>query len=370
MAEVRPELIFVDGPQLGERAVLMDNIVIVGRGARADIHIREECVSRQHLRFTLTHDGWIVENLSAAGKIQIDGKKYKAGKKILLESGDCIAIGAVTKLLFVEASDNPDEVLVAYRENNPPPKPVPVPIPPPLPTPVEQTPTPPEPAEPESTEPVEMLPIPEQEEEEKTETPEQADARKQKAKKRMYIIAGGVYIVLMIVGIIALSTLKKSDKPTGSNLPPRLNSEQIKEALTTPLERAPNPVRADIRLNDARSFFAKRSASPENLYLCVLNYRLSLAHRRRAERVLSTDDEPKFHNATRELIKAIQETYDDAWAFENTKQWSRANEQLEQIMRYIPIPTVNKHRDKPVRDGLIQNVERHSRYVNGKMSVR
>ena len=370
MAKVRPELIFVDGPQLGERAVLMDNTVIVGRGAQADIHIHEEFVSRRQLQFTFTHDGWVVENLATTGKIQIGRKKYKTGKKILLESGDSITIGAATKLLFVDASDNPDEVLAAYQENNPPPEPVPVPIPAPmtLPASAQETPTPTE-AEPESTEPVEMLPIPELEEEEEIETPEQADARKLKTKKRMYIIAGGIYLVLMIAVIVVLCFLKKDDKPA-SGLPPRLSIEQIEKALSTPLERAPNPVTADMKLKQARFFFAKRSASPENLYLCVLNYRLSLAHRRRSERVLSTTDEPKFRNATRELFKAIRDTYEDAWAFEQKRQWSRANEQLEQIMSYVPVQTVNRYKDKPVRDGLMQNIERHLRYVSGKLSTK
>ena len=74
MANARPELIFVAGPQAGERAVLMTNDVLVGRSPSADVHLEEHAASREQLRFQLTGEGWLMENLSAQGT-RINGRR-------------------------------------------------------------------------------------------------------------------------------------------------------------------------------------------------------------------------------------------------------------------------------------------------------
>ena len=55
------ELIYVKGPQAGQRASLMSAVVTVGRGQQADVQLTEEHVSRKHFQLTLTQDGWVFE---------------------------------------------------------------------------------------------------------------------------------------------------------------------------------------------------------------------------------------------------------------------------------------------------------------------
>jgi hypothetical protein len=114
----RPELLFVSGPQDGERAMPESAQVIAGRSASADIFISEQSASRQQFQLTFTEDGWVFENLSSAGT-KVNGKKCKSGKKLILGTGDVISAGGETQILFVHQGDDPDQALRAYREKHP-----------------------------------------------------------------------------------------------------------------------------------------------------------------------------------------------------------------------------------------------------------
>ena len=81
---------------------------------------REEAASREHIRFLFTHDGWVMENLSANGTL-INNKRYKRDKKILLDTGDVLGVGLETKILYVAPGDDPEEALGAWRAANPEP---------------------------------------------------------------------------------------------------------------------------------------------------------------------------------------------------------------------------------------------------------
>ena len=81
MADGRPaELIFVVGPQRGQRVALRTAVAIAGRGTQAEIPLLEETVSRQQMRFELTAQGWLVESLSKNSPLRIGKRKYKPGK--------------------------------------------------------------------------------------------------------------------------------------------------------------------------------------------------------------------------------------------------------------------------------------------------
>ena len=77
MTAARPELLYVSGPRKGQRAVLMNNVVLVGRGADVDIRLDESSVSRRHMEFSLTQEGWIVECLAKGNLIFINDKNTK-----------------------------------------------------------------------------------------------------------------------------------------------------------------------------------------------------------------------------------------------------------------------------------------------------
>jgi pSer/pThr/pTyr-binding forkhead associated (FHA) protein len=124
MVSAMPELIFVSGPQQGERAVIMTGTAVLGRSPSADVKLLEEAASREHVRFQLTRDGWVMENLSANGTL-INGRRYKKDKKILLDTGDVMGIGLETRILYVSPGDDPEEALEDWRQANPPAQPRP-----------------------------------------------------------------------------------------------------------------------------------------------------------------------------------------------------------------------------------------------------
>ncbi len=356
MTDVRPELIFVAGPQCHERAVLMNNVMVAGRSPQADIRIREEFVSRRQLQFELTSQGWVVENLTRSGMIRINGKKYKVGKKVVLGSGDCISTGAETQMLFVEPQDDPNKVLADYRRDHPLPQPVPVSPPP-------------------QASPDDPSPAGHRREEgsagnaaDENEGPSGDDiaAQQRKAKIRKYAIGFGIYVAAIIATVVILMSVKKAPQGVSLVQPKRLDGAEIRKALTSKLVRSPNEVAAERELNKARSFFLKRSAEDPNLYLCVKSFRLYLAYRRKDQRTFDPEDERKFRIAREELVQKTQEIYDDAWAAENNHRWKDAYTELERLLRCIPVKEASD--DPSVKSDLIDNVLDHSRYVSKYLS--
>ena len=128
--QARPELIVVEGHEAGLRAVLMDNMVSVGRSRQCQIQLMEPYIPRRQAEFRQTSEGWLIEN-GAGRPIRINGKKYSEGERVYLDTGDIVWFGLQTKLLFVAGPDDPDVAMGNYRAKHPDPEPVePMPIPP------------------------------------------------------------------------------------------------------------------------------------------------------------------------------------------------------------------------------------------------
>jgi len=121
--QARPELVVVEGHQAGLRAVLLDNVQLLGRSRQCQVQLMEPYISRRQAEFRVTDDGWLIENL-AVTPIRINGKKYGQNHKVYLETGDVITIGRQTKVLFVSAEDEPEAAVAAYRTKHPTPEPV------------------------------------------------------------------------------------------------------------------------------------------------------------------------------------------------------------------------------------------------------
>lgn len=376
MAGVKPELIFVAGPQKHMRVVLRDREVIAGRSSRAGLQIQEPYVSRQQMKFTFTPDGWIVENLSDR-RILINGKAYKPGKQILLGSGDTIGCGRETTLLFVDAPDDPASVLDAYRQAHPEAAPQPVPVAPPG-TSAEPVgsgsddqgpPTAPVPAEPEpevfSFEP-EARERKTTGDDEQAPTEEEAEAAKRKKRTRLYIIAFAGYALLMLGVIIMLARLKGDDAPVAaSQAPPMLTSSDIRDALQSTLTRPTNASIAQGRLEDARQFYLRRSIEPENLYLAILNYRLYLAHRRAAERTFLPQDDSQYRAAVEELTERVANLYSTAYALEKAGKWNEAFRAFNTAMKYFNTSRISE--DPEVQEVIVRNMRAHTSYVSRQM---
>lgn len=358
MSLAKPELIFVAGPRAGQRAVLMSSVSCLGRSQQAEVRVDEPCVSRRQLLFTMTRDGCVVENISTTNKIRINGKKYKAGKKMILASGDLLGVGADTQLLFVEAQDNPHAVLEAYREKFPAQA-----VAPPAETSVE----------PPATQRLNIAPPPEPSQangqhkaDDKTMVDRDGDDSGKKHRK--YLIGFAIYM-LVLAGLFAALLAWRGGKNGQANSYEQvawLTSEDIDQAIASDLRRSPNIEASARSLRIAREMFLNRQRLHEkgNLYRCVKNYRLYLAFRRKNRRVFTPKDERQYDIAKQELAGQLLEIYKNARVAYGAGRWADARDELEALLKYLPVKETEK--DPQVRQVIVENTLAHLRLISKK----
>jgi hypothetical protein len=325
-----PELLFVAGPQDGQRAVLIKAVSVAGRGEACDVHVAEEFASRQHLRFENTPDGCLVEVLSSHG-VRINGKTYKPPKRLLLDTGDVLRVGAVTDLLFVAAGDDPAEALAAYRKDHPAAG---------------------GPRQKKEEEPVELLPAPEEAVKERAPTaplaaPEDEEARKalqHRVKMRKYAILGGVYGAGM-VALFAFLIIPKMFGGGGStsdgvpDLSKPLSESLIRKAVRDPLVRSLSENQAAEELREAQAWYARINDQYGylNLQKCVKYYKLHLAHLKpRGGDFADPDDSRRYDAAMEALVAKVVEIYDQAWRSEKARDWPDATAKWELLQKVLP----------------------------------
>jgi diguanylate cyclase (GGDEF)-like protein len=96
-------LIVLAGPQFGEIFDLepgRDHVI--GRSVAADVHVRDDAVSRRHARVALTGEGARVVDLGSSNGVYVEGLRVA---EHLLRHGDRFQIGAHTTLKFVSSDD-------------------------------------------------------------------------------------------------------------------------------------------------------------------------------------------------------------------------------------------------------------------------
>ncbi|MBN1554280.1 MAG: FHA domain-containing protein [Phycisphaerae bacterium] len=345
-----PELLFVSGPQKGQRVVLLRDLMLGGRSELADISFTEEFISREQLQFQRIPEGWIVERLAGSNPVQINSKRYKSGKQILLATGDVIALGAETQILFVDGMDDPNQVLAEYRREHPD---EPTPVEPPAPAEPQPVSVPPQPVEPPA-------PVKSAASEKKQAKPK---PKKSSNKTRKYMIAFLVYLAILAIGVVVISKGKRGNDDVDDDAPELLTSETISRLLRGDLKRSPNEVSAQRSLKEARTYYRHRTSERRNLYRCLLAYRLFQAYRRPDERTFLPEDERKYNLVAEELTDKIWSMYSDAaYQYEGSGQWARAKEQFDLILQYIPVSLADE--DPEVRDILIDNIMAHTRHVS------
>ncbi|HAU38240.1 MAG TPA: hypothetical protein DCX07_11070, partial [Phycisphaerales bacterium] len=308
MAGPGPELIFVAGPQRGERAAVLSNEAVAGRSPSADIQLAEEFASRQHARFALTADGWLVEVLSPNG-LEVNGKRYKQGKKLLLATGDVLRFGQATLVLFVSPQDDPEQALADYHQAHPEPAAPPTP-------------------EPESEAPGEGE-LPE------AKAGEEVAPPKPPSKARRYALILGVSALSTVLLILLASSMTedKASKELGQLR--RLNEAEIRKIFETRPEKMPNPAAAAQSLHEAKILFEDRHLRTGDLYRCTLKYRLHLSYRNS----LVFDDYRDGENCQKaldELVKIVSGKYHTAWANAKSKNWKLAADGFEDLLRILP----------------------------------
>lgn len=89
----RPHLFDVkQGPNQGQRFVLDENEILVGRGDKATLVLESEEVSRQHARLTRVEGEYTIEDTDSRNGIVLNGLKVHAA---VLRDGDLVQLGDV-----------------------------------------------------------------------------------------------------------------------------------------------------------------------------------------------------------------------------------------------------------------------------------
>jgi len=352
------ELIYVKGPQAGQRASLMSAVVTVGRGQQADVQLTEEHVSRKHFQLTLTQDGWVFENLSPL-RSRVGGKKYKIGKKLILDTGDVISVGAETELLFVATGDDPEAALIAYRQRAGKKGKArsaagaAAPVAPAVPTEAK----PAGDGEPDPLAQIEgsAAAAAEPEEEEAELDEEELAALAQKAKLKKYLTIFGVYIgVLAVIAVIFASMIGPSGpRHVEGGMPVLLSDAKIDEFLNVPLNRDKNSVEAKNALREALLELEKTNRA-DHLYQAIYQFKLSRAY----GKVFSTRDEKLFVDAKTRLTKRVQEMYRNAYAYEKDRQYITSERIFRDILDMVP--SLGRRDEK---SELRNNIVAHLNYI-------
>ena len=339
MPQPRPELIVVSGTAEGQRAVLMDNVAFLGRSAECDVQINEATISRKQVKFKLAPGGWVLENISSAS-IRINGRKYKTGQKVFVETGDVLSLGANTRVLFVSPDADPEEALARYRQTNPIDQPPLEPLPPaegdqaqalqdadaaptkPVPPPPPTAPLVAEPA----TAKADARDRPEPEEPEEPLTTEDLLDAERKAKLKKYGIMFGIYVVVLIVGVVAISTMwRRGDDEEPVGLPPYLGNPEIRQALRKEIESLGDyPAMAQQHLDQARRLYVERRRKG-NGYLCVQHYKLYLAYGGLAgSGTFGAEDGIHYDETMTRLIDDVSRSYEEAYRRRESGWWPEA----------------------------------------------
>ena len=378
MPSACPELIFVAGPQEGERAVLLTQLVGVGRAPDADVQLTELYVSRRQLQFQLTHEGWVVENVTKKSLVRINGKKLKVGKKIILDTGDLLSVGMETLILFVAPGDDPEEALAEYRNEVPAPQPAAV-VAEQAPESLEAEPI----AEAAAGEPQAAAPAAAAAEPEEAPAPapesiednlmlgltdEERDAATAKqARIKKYALYGGVYLAVLIGGAVLLSGLGGGGNEDRMGAPRLIPSEEISQMLSEPITGMPlvEPV-AEQHLQKAKVFHREAEIQSGNLYKAVKHYKLYLAFSRR-ETFPTPELERQYTQALRRLIREVTKKYKDSYALVQDRSFRMALASYEELLRMVPA----KEDPEPERHNkLFENIIKNITYLGTKLQKK
>jgi two-component system, cell cycle response regulator len=83
--------IYPTGPSMGQRTILRDRPVIIGRGEDCEVSVPENSVSRRHARIEPTKEGFFVLDLQSTNGTFINDRPLNEGT--LLSDGDYLRVG-------------------------------------------------------------------------------------------------------------------------------------------------------------------------------------------------------------------------------------------------------------------------------------
>ncbi|HFE66417.1 MAG TPA: FHA domain-containing protein, partial [Chloroflexi bacterium] len=145
--ETQYQLVVRKGPTVGQAIVLDLPVMTIGRDPISDVVLNDPEVSRQHVRLTLTEDGYSAQDLGSTNGTFIDGDRI-GGEPVTLQPGQKLSLGSGVTMIYeqVGAADESSKMTMVGDLDAPPDEPAytPPPPPPPAPEPVYTPPPPPE----------------------------------------------------------------------------------------------------------------------------------------------------------------------------------------------------------------------------------
>ena len=144
--ETQYQLIVRKGPTVGQVIVLDLPVMTIGRDPISDVVLNDPEVSRQHVRLTLTEDGYTAQDLGSTNGTFIDGARI-GGEPVTLQPRQKLSLGSGVTMVYepVGAADESIKMTLVGDLNAPPDEPdyTPPPPPPPAPEPAYTPPPPP-----------------------------------------------------------------------------------------------------------------------------------------------------------------------------------------------------------------------------------
>ena len=95
--EEKAYILFISGPLIGKMYLLDQDETLIGRADDVDISIRDNRVSRKHLKITLSEGNAIIEDMGSTNGTFVNGERVK---RRVLENGDKIHISSDTLFKF------------------------------------------------------------------------------------------------------------------------------------------------------------------------------------------------------------------------------------------------------------------------------
>lgn len=96
----KPVLIIHEGEKAGQRFILQEPELIIGRGGECGLVLPERQVSREHIRIYRTGEMYYLEDLDSKNGTWVNGRQIK-DEPVLLRDGDEINVALAAKLTFI-----------------------------------------------------------------------------------------------------------------------------------------------------------------------------------------------------------------------------------------------------------------------------
>ncbi|MDD4891055.1 MAG: FHA domain-containing protein, partial [Phycisphaerae bacterium] len=329
MAKLFPELVFLRGPQKGQRIPLTKTMNVIGRDKACDVEIQDEYASRQHARIIVEGTRARLVNTSPNGT-KLNGKLTE---QAILDDGDVIGFGLESEARFeaVESAAGGGKA-VSATVTSPLPGAVTAPLP-------GARHAPGQPAAPAAAAP----------------EGEEAGA-KPRLKKPPAIIWVGVYLIGIAVLFVVLPKILRTE-PTLVTSSKALLPQDIRGYIDSPLEAEPSEHLSQNYLDQAVKGYKEWKANttkPNHLYVTFRFFKLALASKNPPARDFGTemcrdnegklrfiqnappDGPPGVMDEVRDaLVKEVVATYQGAYIEQRQGHWRQAQENYHAVLSIV-----------------------------------